>query len=110
MREHLQEDYHRFANALNDVPPVSIRLNQGRHFTIPEQSTPCPWESNAYYLKERPSFTYDPNFHSGAYYVQEASSMIIGKILDMLDKSSWHLIIDLCAAPGGKTTHILDKC
>ncbi|HMY84446.1 MAG: hypothetical protein KDC31_09020 [Saprospiraceae bacterium] len=110
MREHLQEDYHRFANALNDVPPVSIRLNQGRHFTIPERSTPCPWEPNAYYLKERPSFTYDPNFHSGAYYVQEASSMIIGKILDMLDKSSWHLIIDLCAAPGGKTTHILDKC
>ncbi len=110
MRAQLQEEYHLFIEALNEEPPVSIRLNRGRHFTIPEKSAPCAWEINAFYLKERPSFTYDPNFHSGAYYVQEASSMLIGRVLDMLDMSYWNLIIDLCAAPGGKTTHLLDKC
>ncbi len=66
-----------------------------------------PWTSNGYYLSQRPSFTLDPTFHSGAYYVQEASSMFLEQALQQCtDLSHPMKVLDLCAAPGGKSTLI----
>jgi 16S rRNA C967 or C1407 C5-methylase (RsmB/RsmF family)/NOL1/NOP2/fmu family ribosome biogenesis protein len=64
-----------------------------------------PWSSYGYYLQERPSFTFDPFFHAGAYYVQEASSMFLEQALRQTTDLSRPLrVLDLCAAPGGKST------
>ena len=61
-----------------------------------------PW---CRYGTERPSFTLDPAFHAGAYYVQEAGSMFVERIFRQLFEPDTPLrILDLCAAPGGKTT------
>src|SRR5215203_1163577 len=66
-----------------------------------------PWSSYGYYLSQRPSFTFDPLFHSGCYYVQEASSMFLEQALKQSEDLSKTLrVLDLCAAPGGKSTHI----
>jgi 16S rRNA C967 or C1407 C5-methylase (RsmB/RsmF family)/NOL1/NOP2/fmu family ribosome biogenesis protein len=66
-----------------------------------------PWSSNGYYLQERPSFTLDPLFHAGAYYVQEASSMFLEEVLKQtVDLTKPLKVLDLCAAPGGKSTLI----
>ncbi len=66
-----------------------------------------PWNLNGYYLRERPSFTLDPAFHAGAYYVQEASSMFLEQALQQtIDLGQPLKILDLCAAPGGKSTLI----
>jgi len=66
-----------------------------------------PWSSFGYYLDERPSFTFDPLFHAGAYYVQEASSMFLEQALRQTTDLSRPLrVLDLCAAPGGKSTLI----
>lgn len=66
---------------------------------------PVPWSSNGYYLAERPLFTIDPLFHAGAYYVQEASSMFVEEaIRQTVDLSAPLCVLDLCAAPGGKST------
>lgn len=66
-----------------------------------------PWSSNGYYLSERPSFTLDPIFHAGAYYVQEASSMFLEEALKQtVDLAKPVKVLDLCAAPGGKSTLI----
>jgi 16S rRNA C967 or C1407 C5-methylase (RsmB/RsmF family)/NOL1/NOP2/fmu family ribosome biogenesis protein len=67
---------------------------------------PIPWCSTGRYLSERPSFTFDPSFHAGAYYVQEASSMFIDHILKQLYSGDNFpsKVLDLCAAPGGKST------
>lgn len=66
-----------------------------------------PWSSFGYYLEERPSFTFDPIFHAGAYYVQEASSMFLEQALRQTTDLSRPLrVLDLCAAPGGKSTLI----
>ncbi len=66
-----------------------------------------PWCQNGFYLPERPSFTLDPLFHAGAYYVQEASSMFLEQALQQtIDLSKPIKILDLCAAPGGKSTLI----
>lgn len=66
-----------------------------------------PWSSRGYYLSERPSFTFDPLFHAGVYYVQEASSMYLEQVLRQTVELSRPLrVLDLCAAPGGKSTLI----
>jgi len=67
-----------------------------------------PWCKNGRFLEERPSFTLDPHFHAGAYYVQEASSMFVEQALEQsIDLNQKLRVLDLCAAPGGKSTHIL---
>ena len=67
------------------------------------------WCKGAFKLTERPDFTLDPSFHSGAYYVQDSSSMfpylIANEIDSALEESG--VLLDLCAAPGGKSTHLL---
>jgi 16S rRNA C967 or C1407 C5-methylase (RsmB/RsmF family)/NOL1/NOP2/fmu family ribosome biogenesis protein len=66
-----------------------------------------PWTGYGYYLKSRPSFTFDPLFHAGTYYVQEASSMFLEQALKQtVDLSKPLKVLDLSAAPGGKSTHI----
>lgn len=66
-----------------------------------------PWASDAYYLKSRPYFTMDPLFHAGAYYVQEASGMFVSFALKQIADLGQKLkVLDLCAAPGGKSTLI----
>jgi len=69
---------------------------------LPEQ---IPWSTYGYYLSQRPSFTFDPLFHAGVYYVQEASSMFLEQVLKQTTDLSKPLrVLDLCAAPGGKST------
>ena len=90
---------------------TSVRLNPNKIFNIQYSifniQQKVPWSSNGYYLTERPSFTSDPLFHAGAYYVQEASSMFLEEVLrQTVDLGKPLKVLDLCAAPGGKSTLI----
>jgi len=86
--------------------PTSIRINPFKKTTI-KTDEQVPWCPEGYYLATRPSFTFDPLFHAGAYYVQEASSMFISHILKTIKPDGEPVkILDLCAAPGGKSTLI----
>ncbi len=88
--------------------PTSIRYNPSKvEGELFDEATAVPWEPLGRYLRNRPSFTLDPRFHGGAYYVQEASSMMIGFALQAINKP-FDRILDLCAAPGGKSTHLLN--
>jgi 16S rRNA C967 or C1407 C5-methylase (RsmB/RsmF family)/NOL1/NOP2/fmu family ribosome biogenesis protein len=84
---------------------TSIRLNPLKHFIPVLPAVAVPWSSAGYYLSQRPSFTLDPLFHAGTYYVQEASSMFLEQaVKQTTDLSKPLLVLDLCAAPGGKST------
>jgi 16S rRNA C967 or C1407 C5-methylase (RsmB/RsmF family)/NOL1/NOP2/fmu family ribosome biogenesis protein len=86
--------------------PTSIRLNPFKKSAIKGDGQVL-WCKEGYYLDSRPSFTFDPLFHAGCYYVQEASSMFIDHILHYINKDSDGIkVLDLCAAPGGKSTLI----
>ena len=97
-----------FLNAHQNEPsPVSVRLNPFKKSDFKPVEN-VPWCNNGFYLDSRPSFTFDPLFHAGCYYVQEASSMFIDTILRYIrpDKTEPVKVLDLCAAPGGKSTLI----
>ncbi len=96
-----------FFEALETLPSVSIRYNPRKKtsFFSNENVVPVPWCADSFYLAERPSFTLDPVFHAGAYYVQEASSMFVAEALrQSINLDQTLNVLDLCAAPGGKTT------
>lgn len=85
---------------------TAIRLNPLKLKECPFSSGGrVPWCENAFYLNERPVFTLDPLFHAGGYYPQDASSMFIDHIIHKLEIGSKPVYaLDLCAAPGGKST------
>ena len=107
-----EKELPQFLQSIEGASPVSIRYNPlkpflDQHFSA---TTPIPWAAEAYYLAQRPSFTADPSLHAGQYYVQEAASMFLSAVLDQaLDLRVDVQALDLCAAPGGKSTLIASK-
>lgn len=96
------ETYSKFEEALQTESPVSIRLNRMK-CTQSVEGESVSWASSGTYLETRPTFTFDPLFHAGCYYVQEASSMFVERVLQEYVKEPV-VMLDLCAAPGGKST------
>ena len=107
----LPEEADRLLDTLDTPPSVSVRLSRTKPC---RESLPfvledaVPWSGGlGFYLSERPSFTADPLWHAGGYYVQEASSMLLSCIAPLLGGEPIDAL-DLCAAPGGKSTLLLD--
>ncbi len=113
------DEYERFVASMDMPCPVSIRLNRRKisaeimadldthlHLNTDEQ---VAWCADGYYLPERPVFTLDPLLHAGAYYVQEASSMFVAHLINIYIGTRPVRALDLCAAPGGKST-LLESC
>jgi 16S rRNA C967 or C1407 C5-methylase (RsmB/RsmF family)/NOL1/NOP2/fmu family ribosome biogenesis protein len=91
--------------ALEESAPTSVRLHPQRKSNF-NTTNRVAWSTQGIYLTERPSFTYDPLFHAGAYYPQEAGSMYLEKALAQLELPEHPIVLDLSAAPGGKSTLI----
>ena len=85
---------------------TSIRNNPYKHTVINGNISQVPWCKEGFYLENRPSFTFDPLFHAGCYYAQEASSMFVAHIYNHIKPhlTEQAAVLDLCAAPGGKST------
>ncbi len=89
--------------ALDTTPPTSLRWNPAKTDPAERVGEPIPWSPEGRYLAERPQFTLDSDLHAGAYYVQEASSQFLAHLLAG-ERLAGARILDLCAAPGGKST------
>lgn len=112
MQEELGAEWAAFEQVLETEPPVSLHFNLAKNSdTELFSGTPVPWNENACYLEERPVFTLDPHFHAGRYYVQEAGSMLLVPLLRQIQEATdtpFEAALDLCGAPGGKTTLLLN--
>ena len=109
MQHILGAEYPAFVESLEQKPPTAIRINTKKNLDLStlfgKDLSPVKWNIDGFYLPQRPVFTLDPAFHAGAYYVQEASSMFVAEaIKQTVDLAKPLKIMDLCAAPGGKST------
>ena len=111
-----EQRFERYLQSFEEETPVSIRVNPRKmedgRWKI-DDGTPVPWCRNGYYLQKRPNFTMDPLLHAGCYYVQEAASMFLDEVLRQMHNAFVNhqpsairplTSLDLCAAPGGKST------
>ena len=100
--------FNSYLEAFNEEAPTSIRLNPRHDVALRTEliEQAVPWCLEGFYLKGRPQFTFDPLFHAGCYYVQEAASMFVCHILRTLLGQEPLSVLDMCAAPGGKSTAI----
>ena len=99
-----EERFGRYLSSFDEEPPVSIRLNplKAKDMEVVNGEA-VPWCRNGYYLPHRPNFTMDPLLHAGCYYVQEAASMFLEHVFCSIGSAPL-CVLDLCAAPGGKST------
>lgn len=98
-------DEQAFIAAHRQAAAISVRLNPAKDIGLFGANERVPWCPSGLYLPERPIFTLDPAFHAGAYYVQEASSMFLDYLVKHVVAGSKSIrVLDLCAAPGGKST------
>ena len=106
-----EERFNSYLEAFNEEAPTSIRLNT-KKVSQKVSSSVIPWCEEGYYLEGRPPFTFDPLFHAGCYYVQEAASMFVSHVLRAVLPSTGSgtaiKALDMCAAPGGKSTALLN--
>ncbi|MBS1613349.1 MAG: RNA methyltransferase [Bacteroidetes bacterium] len=108
MQTQLGNGFDTFIETLNGSSPTSIRLNPYKKTAQFDAAAQVPWCTNGKYLAERPSFTFDPLFHAGTYYVQEAGSMYVEQAYKLANADNKPVrVLDMCAAPGGKSTHLL---
>ncbi len=98
-----EERFDSYLKAFETDAPVSIRLNPEKAKELTTDGERVPWCRNAYYLPQRPNFTYDPLLHAGCYYVQEAGSMFLDTVMQQWVSDAPVVMIDFCAAPGGKS-------
>ena len=92
---------------MNSPQPTSVRHNPHKSAAAIPMGERVAWCEWGRYLPERPRFTVDPHFQAGRYYVQEAASMFVGHLLTEAlegDIPQGIRVLDMCAAPGGKTT------
>ena len=101
------ELWHVLREGLAQEPSVSIRINPSKidlkEWEVVLSDGVVPWCEYGFYLTHRPPFTFDPLLHAGAYYVQESSSMFLHQVLRQYVTEPV-VMLDLCAAPGGKST------
>ena len=104
LRGLLPDEWGALADAITtSEPSVAVRVNEARGVVVPDGCRRVPWCREGFYLTDRPAFTFDPDWHAGRYYVQDASSMFIAHVIRHFIHEPVRYL-DLCAAPGGKTT------
>ena len=104
MKDQLGHEATAFFDSFENASPTSIRLHHQKGKAEFEAMVPVPWCNDGYYLLKRPWFHLDPHWHGGAYYVQEASSMILDFVIKSLQLADSRKVwLDMCAAPGGKS-------
>lgn len=105
MKTRLGNEFEQFVAAYNNEPVQSIRLNPKKKFEKFQELEEVKWYKEGKYTNGKKSFITDPLWHAGGYYVQESSSMILAEVFSQFfAKSSPKIALDLCAAPGGKST------
>ena len=111
MKDLLKDEYDAYLNSFNDSPYKGLRVNTSKISIndflkiFPYNLTKIPWTSDGFYYTDE-SITKHPFYYAGLYYIQEPSAMLPGELLPIEEND---LVLDACAAPGGKSLKLLNK-
>lgn len=86
--------------------PLKIRDEEGFQALVPFETEKIPWCKEGYYYRQEDRPGKLPLHEAGAYYIQEPSAM---SAVELLEVKPGERILDLCAAPGGKSTQIAGR-
>ena len=114
MRELLKDEYEAYMESFGEPWKPGLRINTwkaepaGFREKLPWQLSPVPWTENGFYYEagegqEKPSR--HPFYYAGLYYLQEPSAMTPAAMLPIEPGDK---VLDLCAAPGGKSTELAE--
>lgn len=106
MKEMLESEFDEFQQSFNKEVATSIRINPAK-YKDPVSLAQVNYCETGYFIPKRPLFTIDPFIHAGVYYVQESSSMFLEQVIKQVVTRPDLRVLDLCAAPGGKSTHLV---
>lgn len=109
MKKMLGDDYKSFALSYEHPRPYGLRINSSKYMNkdeFPFTLSQIPWAENGFFAKRDEHPGRHPLHEAGAYYIQEPSAMCV---VSLLAPKPGNIILDLCAAPGGKSTQIADK-
>ena len=104
MKTILGTEFPEFLSSLTSTVSHSLRINPRKTEKVPPLM-PVSFCSTGFFSAQRPVYTLDPLFHNGSYYVQESSSMFLEQFIKLTNSKSLR-VLDLCAAPGCKSTHL----
>ncbi len=102
-------EYDEFMSALHQPKVSGLRVNRLKvhmarwHEISPFQTDSVPWAGDGFYLEEDTRPGIHPYYHAGLYYIQEPSAMLPAQLLAAQPGDR---VLDLCAAPGGKTVRL----
>ncbi|QAY66391.1 RsmB/NOP family class I SAM-dependent RNA methyltransferase [Paenibacillus protaetiae] len=114
MKQLLKGDFDRFIASYDEprlyglrVNPLKITAGQWKELSpIGHSTKSVPWAPEGFYYNGEDRPARHPHYHAGLYYIQEPSAMAP---VELLDVQPGHRVLDLCAAPGGKSTQIAGK-
>ncbi len=112
VRAQLGEEYERFLGSYDEEGCVGLRVNTQKISvesflaTTPFHLTPIPWTENGFYYRKEEPVTRHPHYFAGLYYIQEPSAMLPASLLSV---EPGDMVLDLCAAPGGKATELSSR-
>ena len=108
MQQQLGDEYDEYLRSLQRPRAVALRFNplKGDIPALPFVGEPVPWEPMGYYYDPDSRPGLHPYHEAGVYYLQEASAMASAALLE---PQPGEIILDLCAAPGGKSTQIAGR-
>ena len=112
MKEMLGPDYEKYLASFKEEPSQGLRVNTGKlsleefKAISPFPLTPVPWCPNGFYYGREDKPAKHPFYYAGLYYIQEPSAMTPASLLPVEEGDR---VLDLCAAPGGKSTELAAK-
>ncbi len=113
MQQLLADEYDAFVASYEDEPIKGLRLNPIKEGALPADVRPDPvaWCETGHYYTDDVRPGKHPYHAAGAYYIQEPSAMLPGElaciaIREVIARQGKVRVLDLCAAPGGKSTHM----
>ena len=112
MKKLLGDDYDRYLDSFSEKRYYGLRVNTAK-ITVEEflkiapfHLEPIPWTDDGFYYEEQERPSRHPYYYAGLYYLQEPSAMLPAEVLPIKEGD---LVLDACAAPGGKSSKLANR-